>query len=41
VFVLFTSPVGAHAIAKAAYLSGVKLWENSVCDAYMEKGQER
>ena len=41
VFVLLTSPVGAHAIARAAHVSGVKLWEQSVADAYMEKRQER
>ena len=41
VFVLLTSPVGAHAIASAAHISNVKLWEKSVADAYMEKRQER
>jgi multicomponent Na+:H+ antiporter subunit G len=34
VFVLITSPTAAHAIAKGAYASGVKLWENSVVDKY-------
>ena len=36
VFILFTSPVAAHALAKAAHRSGVKLWENSVVDKYAE-----
>ena len=34
IFVLLTSPVGAHAIARGAYLSGVRLWEGSVTDEY-------
>jgi len=33
-FVLLTSPVGAHAIARGAYISGVPLWHGSVCDKY-------
>ena len=36
-FVLLTSPVGAHAIARGAYRSGVKLWEGSVVDKYAEQ----
>jgi multicomponent Na+:H+ antiporter subunit G len=36
VFILITSPTAAHAIAKGAYASGVKLWENSVADKYGE-----
>jgi len=35
-FVLFTSPVGAHAIVRGAYRSGVKMWEGSVVDAYRD-----
>ena len=35
-FVLLTSPVGAHAIARGAHICGVKLWEKSVGDAYLE-----
>jgi multicomponent Na+:H+ antiporter subunit G len=31
-FILLTSPVGAHAIARGAYRSGVKLCEGSVVD---------
>jgi len=37
VFILLTSPTAAHAIAKGAYASGVKLWENSVVDKYGEE----
>jgi len=37
VFILITSPTAAHAIAKGAYASGVKLWENSVVDKYAER----
>ncbi len=36
IFILITSPTAAHAIAKGAYASGVKLWENSVADKYGE-----
>ncbi len=37
VFILITSPTAAHAIAKGAYASGVKLWENSTIDKYGEE----
>src|SRR4030043_493025 len=33
-FILLTSPVGAHALARGAYRSGVKLCEGSVVDDY-------
>ena len=36
-FVLLTSPVGAHAIARGAHIAGVRLWEGSVADKYQEK----
>jgi multicomponent Na+:H+ antiporter subunit G len=36
IFIMITSPTAAHAIAKGAYASGVKLWENSVVDKYGE-----
>ena len=36
VFVLLTSPVGAHALARGAHLGGVRLWEQSVVDKYEE-----
>lgn len=32
VFIFLTSPVAGHLISRAAYHSGVKLWENSVQD---------
>jgi len=34
VFILLTSPVAAHALSRAAYRAGIKLWEKSVSDAY-------
>ena len=37
VFVLITSPTAAHAIAKGAYASGVKLWEKTVVDKYSQQ----
>ena len=41
VFILITSPTAAHAIAKGAYASGVKLWQESVVDRYgEEKGKQ-
>ncbi|MBN2120625.1 MAG: Na+/H+ antiporter subunit G [Candidatus Omnitrophica bacterium] len=36
VFVVLTSPVAAHAIARGAHKAGVKLWKDSVIDAYAE-----
>lgn len=33
-FILITSPTAAHALARAARNSGVKLWEKSVVDEY-------
>ncbi len=35
-FLLLTNPVAAHAIARGAYKSGVRLWEGSVIDRYGE-----
>ena len=40
-FILLTSPVGAHALARGSHLFGVRLWENSVCDAYLNDRQEQ
>ena len=34
VFLLLTSPVSAHALARSSHKAGVKLWEGSVCDDY-------
>jgi multicomponent Na+:H+ antiporter subunit G len=39
VFVLVASPTAAHALARGAHASGVKLWEKSVADAYEKDGQ--
>jgi multicomponent Na+:H+ antiporter subunit G len=36
IFLILTSPVAAHALARGAHKSGVKLWEKSVCDQYAE-----
>ncbi|MBM3249001.1 MAG: Na+/H+ antiporter subunit G [Candidatus Omnitrophica bacterium] len=36
IFLLLTSPVAAHALARGAHKSGIKLWEKSVCDKYEE-----
>jgi len=36
IFLVLTSPVAAHAIARGAHRSGVKLWEGSVIDKYAE-----
>jgi len=42
VFLLLTSPVAAHAVARGAYRSGVRLWPGSVVDRYAEKtGEDR
>ena len=35
-FVLLTSPVGAHAVARGAHVSGVQLWEGSIVDKYKD-----
>ena len=37
IFIILTSPTGAHAIARGAHLSGVDLWEGSVVDRYAER----
>lgn len=37
VFLLFTSPVAAHALARGAYLFGVPLWRKSVIDQYKKE----
>ena len=36
VFLILTSPVAAHAIARGAHRAGVKLWPGSVVDKYKE-----
>lgn len=35
-FLLLTSPVAAHALARGAHKAGVKLWKDSICDKYKE-----
>ena len=35
-FLLLTAPTAAHALARAAYRSGIKLWDKSVVDYYKE-----
>ena len=35
-FLILTAPTSAHALARAAHISGVKLWEKSTCDFYAE-----
>lgn len=39
IFLILTAPVSAHALARGAHKSGVKLWKNSVCDKYEEDGK--
>ena len=39
-FILLTSPVGAHAICRGAYISGVPLWSGSVEDAFAPRARE-
>jgi len=35
-FILVTSPTAAHALARGAHTSGVRLWEKSVADKYRD-----
>ncbi|MBB6454356.1 multicomponent Na+:H+ antiporter subunit G [Salirhabdus euzebyi] len=37
IFMLLTAPVSAHMIARAAYMSGIELWEGSVKDDLAKK----
>ena len=39
-FILLTSPVGAHAVCRGAYLSGVPLWDGSVEDAFADRAAD-
>ena len=36
IFLILTTPVSAHAIARGAHRSGGKVWEGSVVDRYKE-----
>lgn len=40
-FILITSPAAAHAIARGAHMSGVKLWEKSIIDKYADAKHEK
>jgi multicomponent Na+:H+ antiporter subunit G len=40
-FLLLTAPVGAHMIGRAAYRTGVPLWERSVVDEWSAGGSQR
>jgi multicomponent Na+:H+ antiporter subunit G len=35
-FLLVVTPIGSHALARAAYKYGVPLWEGTICDQYAE-----
>ncbi len=37
IFIVLTTPVSAHALARGAHKAGVKLWDKSVCDKYAEE----
>jgi multicomponent Na+:H+ antiporter subunit G len=37
VFFLLTAPVSAHLLARAAHVSGLRLWDKSVLDNYAEE----
>jgi len=39
-FLLGVTPIGSHALARAAYKYGVPLWSGSVCDQYVETPEE-
>jgi len=39
IFILLTSPVAAHALARGAHKAGVKLWNKSVCDQYKDSSK--
>jgi multicomponent Na+:H+ antiporter subunit G len=40
-FILVSSPVAAHAIARGAHRSGIRLWDGSVGDEYLEDKSRR
>ena len=41
VFLFMTGPIGGHVIGRAAYLSGVKMWDRSVVDELEPVVEER
>ena len=40
IFILMTSPVGAHAVCRGAYISGVRLWGGSKEDAFSAHAEQ-
>jgi len=40
IFILLTNPVSSHAIGRASYKAGVKLWKGSVVDKYKDMEDE-
>jgi len=34
VFLLMTNPISSHALARASYRRGIKMWDRSVVDRY-------
>ena len=40
-FLVLTSPTAAHALARAAHKSGVKLWDKSICDEYAKQQSKK
>jgi multicomponent Na+:H+ antiporter subunit G len=41
VFVLIACPTAAHAVGRAAHRSGIRLWEGSVGDEYLDDRNRR
>ncbi len=37
IFLLLTTPVAAHRISRAAYITGVPLWDQTTCDELRER----
>jgi len=40
-FVLISNPVAAHALGRAAHRSGIRLWDGSVGDEYLDDRNRR
>ena len=40
-FLLITSPTGSHALARAAYRSGARLWQGTVVDQLADDSEGR
>jgi multicomponent Na+:H+ antiporter subunit G len=41
VFLLLVTPIGSHALARAAYKNGTPLWSETVCDQYADQYESR